>query len=59
MKIYAIGNINKRQLYVHKSCVMLTKCVFLRFSKPGNSLSKFCASDKTFWLVSIMSGSCD
>jgi hypothetical protein len=30
-------------LIVQSNCVMLTKCVFFRFSRPGNALSKFCA----------------
>ena len=47
------------QKYVHRSCVMLTKWVFFKFSRPGNSLSKFCASERTFYEVSIMSASCD
>lgn len=39
--------------------MILTKCVFFKFSRPGNSLSKFCARESTFYEVSIMSGSCD
>lgn len=40
------GFLQRRQLIlivVHKSCVMLTKWVFFKFSSPGNALSKFCA----------------
>jgi len=36
---------------------MLTKWVFFRFSRPGNSLSKFYASESTFCDVSMMSAS--